>query len=245
MLSGMTQRQILHFVDKDSRMRAELSRAAYGLGHHAEVYANFDELLERPPSDGIIIARDEESEGGIARNLFRLIQEGIWLPAIAISEKPDAELVVRAIKAGALDYLEIPVGSSTLASTLERVADEAEEVAATRQKIIEARERVGKLSRREGQVLDLLVTGLSNKEIARELDISPRTVEIHRANMMLKLNVKHAAEAVRLALESRQSTTGAMPEDSAIPFSDPAASAGPVDASQAEATILESADGRG
>ena len=240
MLSGMTQRKILHFVDKDSRMRAELSRAAYGLGHHAEVYASFDELHERPPSDGIIIARDEHAEGGIARELFRLIQAGIWLPAIAIAEKPDAELVVRAIKAGALDYLALPVEPVTLATTLERVADEAEEVAAARQRIIEARERVDRLSRRESQVLELLVTGLSNKEIARELDISPRTVEIHRANMMLKLGVKHAAEAVRLALEARQSPAAPIPESPAIPLGNGADQSGALDAPAAEEELIGS-----
>ena len=208
MLTGMKHRQTLHFVDRDFRMRAELSRAAFGLGHHAEVYASFDELIERPPGEGIIIARDDSDEGGIARNLFRLFQSGIWLPAIAIAEKPDAKLVVEAIKAGALDYLELPVQPATLARSLERVAEEAELLAAKRQRTLDAKKRVNRLSRREGQVLEHLVTGKSNKEIARELQISPRTVEIHRANMMLKLGVGHAAEAVKLAIEARRSHVG-------------------------------------
>jgi FixJ family two-component response regulator len=69
--------------------------------------------------------------------------------------------------------------------------------------MIEARDRISTLSTREREVLDWLAEGSSNKAIARELDISPRTVEIHRANMMNKLGVRHAAEAVRLRLEAK------------------------------------------
>jgi FixJ family two-component response regulator len=69
--------------------------------------------------------------------------------------------------------------------------------------MIEARDRISTLSTREREVLDWLAEGSSNKAIARELDISPRTVEIHRANMMNKLGARHAAEAVRLRLEAK------------------------------------------
>lgn len=69
--------------------------------------------------------------------------------------------------------------------------------------MIEARDRIATLSAREREVLDWLADGSSNKVIARELDISPRTVEIHRANMMNKLGANHAAEAVRLKLEAK------------------------------------------
>ncbi len=71
-----------------------------------------------------------------------------------------------------------------------------------RRRLVEARQRISALSRREREVLDWLSQGLSNKAIARALEISPRTVEIHRANMMDKLGATHAAEAVRLRLEA-------------------------------------------
>ncbi|MFZ9396883.1 MAG: response regulator transcription factor, partial [Erythrobacter sp.] len=72
-----------------------------------------------------------------------------------------------------------------------------------RRRMIEARQRIANLSAREREVLDWLSAGSSNKSIARELEVSPRTIEIHRANMMLKLGARHAAEAVRLKLEVR------------------------------------------
>ncbi|MEM6267027.1 MAG: LuxR C-terminal-related transcriptional regulator, partial [Pseudomonadota bacterium] len=86
---------------------------------------------------------------------------------------------------------------------LDRIAKEAEVFGAARRRMIEARDRIASLSGREREVLDWLAEGSSNKVIARELDISPRTVEIHRANMMNKLGARHAAEAVRLKLEAK------------------------------------------
>ena len=74
--------------------------------------------------------------------------------------------------------------------------------AEARRRLIDARRRIDQLSKREREVLDWLSEGCSNKAIARELEISPRTVEIHRANMMDKLGAGHAAEAVRLRLEA-------------------------------------------
>ena len=198
----MTKRQIIHFIDRDSRMRAELARAAYDLGHHAEVYADFEELLRHPPREGIIVARDEDERGGIATMLGQLTRRGIWLPAIAVSEKPDPDLVVRAMKGGALDFLSLPIAAPQLGASLDRVAQEAVDFERERRRRIEAREKIERLSRREREVVELLVEGHSNKEIARILGISPRTVEIHRANMMKKLAVSHVAEAVRLSIEA-------------------------------------------
>ena len=73
---------------------------------------------------------------------------------------------------------------------------------ATHRQAVEARSKLSLLTQRETEVLDLLVAGSSNKQIARDLEISPRTVEIHRANMMAKLGANHAADAVRLRLEA-------------------------------------------
>ena len=103
---------------------------------------------------------------------------------------------------GALDYLSLPLETERFERCLARIEKEAEVFGAARRRMIEARDRIASLSVREREVLEWLAEGSSNKVIARELDISPRTVEIHRANMMHKLGARHAAEAVRLKLEA-------------------------------------------
>ena len=199
----MTRKSSLHFIDSCSRQRAELARAGFSLGHHAEVYGDLSELSVHPPREGIIIARDTAQEGGVSVILERLSRLGIWLPVIAVDVDPLPGRIVEAIKAGALDYLSLPLDPDRFARCLARIEKEAEVFGAARRRMIEARDRIASLSVREREVLDWLAEGSSNKVIARELDISPRTVEIHRANMMSKLGARHAAEAVRLKLEAR------------------------------------------
>ncbi|MEE4538174.1 MAG: LuxR C-terminal-related transcriptional regulator [Erythrobacter sp.] len=193
----------LHFIDPNTRHRAELARIGFQLGHHAEVYGDTSELSMHPPRDGIIIARDMPEEGGVAMILERLGRLGIWLPVIACEESPRPSRIVEAIKAGALDYLSLPLDPERFARCLDRIEQEAAVFGAARRKMIEARDRIANLSTRERQVLEWLAEGSSNKVIARELEISPRTVEIHRANMMNKLGARHAAEAVRVKLEAK------------------------------------------
>jgi len=199
----MTRKASLHFVDSCSRQRAELARVGFALGHHCEVYGDLSELAVHPPRDGIIIARDTVEDGGVGMILDRLGRLGIWLPLIAVDVQPRPGRIVEAIKAGALDYLALPLDPERFTRCLSRIEKEAEQFGAARRRMIEARDRISTLSTREREVLDWLAEGSSNKAIARELDISPRTVEIHRANMMTKLGARHAAEAVRLKLEAR------------------------------------------
>ncbi|MGN3974091.1 response regulator transcription factor [Tsuneonella sp. SYSU-LHT278] len=199
----MGQRTVIHFVDADTRMRAELARIAFGMGHHAEVYADLAELCDHPAHRGIVVIRDEAQEGEIESALDLLARCGVWLPLVGMSEDPPTSRVVAAIKAGAIDYLALPLDPDRFSAMLDRVGGEAREHAEARRRMIEARGRLSSLSAREREVLDWLTLGSSNKTIARELQISPRTVEIHRANMMTKLGASHAAEAVRLRLEAR------------------------------------------
>jgi FixJ family two-component response regulator len=198
----MEERLTLHIVDSDSRSRAEQARTAFALGHHAEVYSDLAELLDRPPLNGIALVREGAMDMAPAELLDRLGQEGIWLPLVVCAEDPQLERVVASIKGGALDYLQLPLEAGRLARSLARVVAEADAQGLARRCLAEARRRVAMLSRREREVLELLAHGTSNKLIARELSISPRTVEIHRSNMMTKLRAGHAAEAVRLWLQS-------------------------------------------
>ncbi|VVT11660.1 response regulator transcription factor [Erythrobacter sp. EC-HK427] len=198
----MEKRITIHIVGGDSRSRAAQSRLVLSMGHHAEVYSDLVELLDRPPQDGLVIASDDVVEDGIAALLEELADHGIWIPLVAASEDPGVDEVVQAIQAGALDFVALPLTEGELRRMVAHYHSDAGRHAEARRRLIDARRRIGVLSKREREVLDWLSEGCSNKAIARELDISPRTVEIHRANMMEKLGASHAAEAVRMRLEA-------------------------------------------
>ena len=124
------------------------------------------------------------------------------MPVIVVTGHGDVPLAVRAMKAGAVDFIEKPYsdeqllrGVTTALSRLEG-ARQQEAIAAA------AEARIGAITPRERDVLRLLVDGRPNKVIAHELGISPRTVEIHRANVMEKLGCRSLAEAVRLAISA-------------------------------------------
>lgn len=193
----------LHFVDSDSRNRAELARATFDIGQHAEVYSDLSEVLDRGLQFGILMIHDLPGGGGIADTIVNLAAHGIWLPVIAYGEQPPPSRIVAAVKAGALDYLTLPLSGERLQAMLAGIGEEVEANAEVRRRMVEARSKIAELSAREREVLDWLTEGRSNKAIANALDISPRTVEIHRANMMAKLGARHPVDAVRLRLEAQ------------------------------------------
>lgn len=208
----MEQRIAIHIVGGNSRTRAEQSRLILAMGHHAEVYSDLVELIDRPPRSGVIIASEGVLENGISALLDELADAGVWTPLVAAKPDPGVEEVVDAIQAGALDFLQMPLTENELRRMIAHVHSDAGRHAEARRRLIDARRRIGTLSKREREVLDWLSEGCSNKAIARNLDISPRTVEIHRANMMEKLDASHAAEAVRLRIEASFQEDGKEPQ---------------------------------
>lgn len=198
----MIERVTLHILDSDSARRAQLARLAFAAGHHAEIYAHAEELLSHAPAGGLVLAQDEPVGEGITALVAAMMRAGQWLPVIAIAENPSISAVVRAIKVGALDYLTVPEQIAPLNEAVARSAREADAQRVSRARAADARQRISRLSMREREVLDRLADGCSNKAIARDLEISPRTVEIHRMKMMGKLGARHAAEAVRLRIEA-------------------------------------------
>jgi two-component system, LuxR family, response regulator FixJ len=134
--------------------------------------------------------------------LRRLQAQHCRFPVIIMTGHGDVPLAVEAMKLGAVDFLEKPFDDSLLLAMVEsglrRAEPEARNEALTREIAV----RVESLSPRERQVMDGLVAGLSNKAIAREYDISPRTIEVYRANVMTKMQAGSLSELVRLAMRA-------------------------------------------
>lgn len=196
----MTQRTNLFVVDADFRRRAAISHLLAETELHAEPFEDLDELAQRWPRDGLILVHDE---GMMVRRTIDLMTEvGEWLPVVAYSEKPDTHRVVQAILCGAIDYLNWPFGEGEVRQAVVVAEESRGTQGSARLREAMARSRIQKLTRREREVLAGVADGLSNRLIGERLAISPRTVEIHRANMLNKMGANHTSEAIRIAIEA-------------------------------------------
>jgi FixJ family two-component response regulator len=132
--------------------------------------------------------------------LGQLQAKGRYYPVSMYSHAPQAALVVRAMREGAIDYLTWPFDPDLLGEALARLHEEGHRRRKVEQAKAAAKASVGQLTGREHDVLVSLLHGNSNKQIAAALELSPRTVEIYRKNVMRKLDAKSASEAVRIGI---------------------------------------------
>ncbi|MGV2497337.1 response regulator transcription factor [Pelagerythrobacter aerophilus] len=190
----------VHVIDFDSRRRAEISRDLMARRVHAEIYEDIDEFLRILPAQGAVLMVERTGSDTLSYFLDNLRGKGRYYPISIYCEAPEPEQVVHAMREGALDYLRWPFEPALLDDALRRLAEEGHR----RRKIELARARakasVEQLTGREHDVLVSLLNGNSNKQIAAELDLSPRTVEIYRKNVMRKLDAKSTSEAVRIGI---------------------------------------------
>lgn len=189
----------IHLVDPDYRRRAGIAHRLQSGHWHVEVYEDLAEFCQATPSDGIVFAADD-GHWSLAEIFDAIEAQPSILPVVLYAERPTTEMVVAAMSRGALSYLEWPFKPDVLFTTIETLATgvQGQLEHARRGKI--AREKVKLLSRRESDVLRALLRGLSNRQIGQVLGISPRTVEIHRGKMMLKLGSRSISDAVRIAI---------------------------------------------
>lgn len=190
----------LILVDSDLRRRAKLSHGLVDSGVHVEPFENVSELIDHWPRDGLILAHDDGDT--LNRLIDYMAGSGNWLPLVAFAEAPATRRVVEAMQDGVLDYVVWPVNDAELLATLTRAEERGRTQTNARLREAVARSRIEVLSEREREVLGGVATGLSNELIARQLGISSRTVEIHRANMLTKMGAHHTSEAIRIAIEA-------------------------------------------
>lgn len=187
-------------VDGDFRRRAAISHCLAGSSIHVEPFEDGTELMGRWPRSGSILVHDDGAV--IADLVAHMGKTGNWLPLVGFAENPAPGQVVRAVLDGAVDYIAWPFAAEDLVTTLETAQERS--VAAGNAKVREAMalSRVSRLTQREREVLSGVASGLSNRLIGERLSISPRTVEIHRANMLNKMGANHTSEAIRIAIEA-------------------------------------------
>jgi FixJ family two-component response regulator len=198
----MIQRLHVHIVDSNSTRRAAIARELYGRTIHVEIYEDLDELLDQAPSQGLVLLHPDYPFLDEMHMIEAVRDAGCYLPVAFYSAQPSPEKIVQAIHAGAIDYLQWPTSRDGLENTIMHMARTGEERSQSETRKFHARQIVGTLTQREREVLVAVVEGDSNKEIAKRLGISPRTVEVHRGNMMSRLNARSTAEAVRIGLRS-------------------------------------------
>ena len=196
----MTGISKLVLVDADYRRRAAVSHDLAGSEIHVEPFDGAEDLVAHWPSSGVLLIHDD----GAALNLIvaYMARTGHWLPCICYSEKPDPRQVAMTVLTGAIDYLPWPLAQDELRKALIDATERARLMSSSKLREAVARSRLDRLTRREREVLEAVASGLSNRRIGEVLAISPRTVEIHRANMLAKLGANHTAEAIRIAIEA-------------------------------------------
>jgi two-component system response regulator FixJ len=194
----------VHVIDDDDAVRDSLGALLESDGLVAHLHASAAEFLEGLAAiDGGCVVTDIRMPRMTGLELLRELRaRGVDLPVIVLTGQADVAMAVEALKGGAADFIEKPFDEEVILNAIRKALTQLAEATATNSQRAEAAERLSGLTGREREVLSGLVAGQSNKEIAIDLGISPRTVEVYRANIMGKARASSLSEVVRLSLQA-------------------------------------------
>ncbi len=197
----MNTQPVVHIIDDDEAVLRSLALLLRSHGHATRSYASGDQFLARietiEPGCAVVDVRMPGIDGMSLMRRLAALDAG--LPVVIVTGHADVALAVQAMKEGAVDFVEKPYTEEAMLEAVGTALARAQNARQSRAAIEQATQRVAALTPREREVLLRLVEGLPNKVIALDLGISPRTVEIHRANVMEKLACRSLAEVIRLA----------------------------------------------
>jgi two-component system response regulator FixJ len=200
----MRDKKLIHIVDDEDAIRRSASYMLKTSGYAVETWTSGAAFLKdvRHAEQGCVLLdiRMPDIDGIEVQRL--LAERGVTMPVVIMTGHGDISIAVRAMKAGAVDFLEKPFEKAVLLGAIEAAFERllAADTAATRTAGAEV--ILSALTPRERDVLEGLAQGLPNKTIAYDLGISPRTVEVHRANLMAKLDVRSLSDALRIAFSA-------------------------------------------
>lgn len=198
-MNASPQSPLIHLIDDDAAVRDSLALLIGTVGLRVQTWADpqaFVAQFDRREIGAIVLDVRMPGISGLAV-LDQLIAQGVDQPVLMLTGHGTVELCRRAFKSGAAEFLEKPVDDEQLIEALQTAVRQH---IRSRERVHGdqgARARFAQLSAREREVLAFIVDGLTNKEIARRLDLSPRTVETHRANLFAKLECESLAQLVR------------------------------------------------
>jgi two-component system response regulator FixJ len=198
----MSDKTVIHVIDDDSAMRDSLAFLLDVNGYKPQVYESAGAFLNQGIVNTLncVVSDIRMPDMSGIELVRRLKNEGSKCPVILITGHGDVALAVEAMKAGAVDFIEKPFDDEALLGAIRSALDARATEPASGSARKEAEARLAELSPRERDVLQGLVAGKINKVIAHDLSISPRTVEVYRANLMAKTGARSMSELMRLAL---------------------------------------------
>jgi two-component system response regulator FixJ len=200
----MTRRGNVYVIDDDEAMRDSLQFLLDSADFEVRPFESAQAFLDTLPSVefGCVVS-DIRMPGIDGIELLKRVKESRRiLPVIIMTGHGDVPLAVEAMKLGAVDFMEKPFEDDRLIAMIDIALRQAEAGARDEAAAQDVATRIASLSQRERQVMDGLVAGLSNKMIARDYNISPRTIEVYRANVMTKMQASSLSELVRLAIRA-------------------------------------------
>jgi len=200
----MANDDLVYVVDDDAAMRESLEFLLDAAGYSVTTFDSAADFLQQLPrlTFGCIVS-DIRMPGIDGMELLRDVKAGrAEMPIIIMTGHGDIPLAVEAIKLGALDFLEKPFEDERMIGAIRTALERGKAAAKDEVVASDVTARIASLSQRERQVMDGIVAGLSNKQMARDYDISPRTIEVYRANVMTKMQARSLSELVRTALRA-------------------------------------------
>ena len=201
----MTEAPVIHVIDDDPSVRRALGRLLAAAGHRCETHDSAEAFLARRPEAGPGCAViDLQLPGASGLDLqARLAELGETLPLIFLTGRGDIPASVRAMKGGAVDFLTKPVETAALLAAIAAALDQGRALSAARAAEAGVDLCLARLTPREREVLDMVVEGRLNKQIAADLGVAEKTIKVHRARVMRKLQVRTIADLVRLVVGHR------------------------------------------
>ena len=197
----MTVKATIVIVDDDAAVRDSMRALMESAGYDVKDYESAKDFLKEPAKSGSCLITDirmPEMDGLELQQ--EITKRGLDLPLVVMTGHGDVPLAVRAMKAGALDFVEKPFDDEIMLESVKRALEIGHHNRSRLTESKAAQDLIALLTPRERNVLEKLVAGRSNKVAAYELGISPRTIEIHRANIMDKMHARSLSEVVRIAI---------------------------------------------